>query len=160
MAITTGGKLFSWGNNSLGALGLGDTSHRSSPVQVGSLTNWSKVYCGGGFTIALKTDGTLWSFGSNWYGQLGIGTSGGSAHKSSPVQIGSRTDWVSGGVNGGGGDSFGVTSGGLLFSWGEGHVNQGGRGNTTAVSSPVQIGTGYNRLNGGSHEAVFAIKTA
>jgi alpha-tubulin suppressor-like RCC1 family protein len=162
MAITTGGKLFGWGNNQRGALGLGDMSHRSSPVQVGSLTNWSKVYCGGNHTIALKTDGTLWSFGGNYYGQLGHGdaTTGAPYGKNSPIQIGSRTDWVSGGVNGGGGDSFGVTSGGLLFSWGENHVNQGGRGNTTAVSSPVQIGTGYNRVNGGSHEAVFAIKTA
>ena len=35
--------LWAWGRGNDGALGLGDVTDRSSPVQVGSLTNWSSV---------------------------------------------------------------------------------------------------------------------
>ena len=42
-AINTAGELFAWGENGSGRLGLGDVVNRSSPVQVGALTTWSKV---------------------------------------------------------------------------------------------------------------------
>jgi len=34
------GTLWTWGHNVEGQLGLGDTTNRSAPVQVGSLTSW------------------------------------------------------------------------------------------------------------------------
>ena len=37
----TDGTLWTWGSNSVGQLGLGDTANRSSPVQVGALTTWT-----------------------------------------------------------------------------------------------------------------------
>ena len=46
-AIKTDGTLWSWGKNDLiGALGLNDLVSRSSPIQVGSLTNWKLVSAG------------------------------------------------------------------------------------------------------------------
>ena len=48
------------------------------------------VACGGKHTVVVKSDGTLWSWGWNGYGQLGDGTT---VDKSSPVQVGSATDW-------------------------------------------------------------------
>jgi alpha-tubulin suppressor-like RCC1 family protein len=95
-AIKTDGTLWTWGQNNqfnitfYGNLGLGDTAHRSSPVQVGSLTNWKYVSAGANCTAAIKTDGTLWTFGANDYGQLGSGTI---SPRSSPVQVGSLTNW-------------------------------------------------------------------
>ena len=65
--------LYSWGWNANGQLGLGDTTGRSSPVQVGSLTDWVAIAGGNRFTIATKGNGTLWSWGKNDYGQLGLG---------------------------------------------------------------------------------------
>jgi alpha-tubulin suppressor-like RCC1 family protein len=53
-AIKTDGTLWTWGNNNNGQLGLGDTSVRSAPTQVGTNTNWSRVQAGYNFTIALK----------------------------------------------------------------------------------------------------------
>jgi hypothetical protein len=35
--------LYAWGYNGNGHLGLNDISNRSSPVQVGSLTNWNNI---------------------------------------------------------------------------------------------------------------------
>ena len=82
--------LWLWGRNDYGQLGQGDRTNRSSPVQVGSLTNWRLVAGGGSHTAAVKTDGTLWSWGQNYYGQLGQGNI---TDYSSPVQVGSLTNW-------------------------------------------------------------------
>jgi alpha-tubulin suppressor-like RCC1 family protein len=83
-----------WGNNSSGELGLGDTISRSSPVQVGSLTNWKQVGLpnGSSHTACVKTDGTLWVWGVNtaFRGELGLGDT---ISRSSPVQVGSLTNW-------------------------------------------------------------------
>ena len=52
-SIKTDGTLWSWGHNSLGQLGLSNQTNRSSPVQVGSLTNWLKTAGGYSFNLAL-----------------------------------------------------------------------------------------------------------
>ena len=92
IAIKTDGTLWSWGVNNYGELGqnIAYTIYRSSPVQVGALTTWSKISGGNNQTIAIKTDGTLWSWGGNPYGQLGQGDT---VSRSSPVQVGAGTTW-------------------------------------------------------------------
>ena len=84
--------LNSWGKNTEGQLALGNTTNRSSPVQVGALTNWLRVAGGENTLFGIKTDGTLWSSGHNNYGQLGDGTTN---NRSSPVQVGALTTWSS-----------------------------------------------------------------
>ena len=83
--------LFAWGDGASGQLGLGDASGRSSPVQVGALTTWSKII--GGLTCGFGIDSSknLWSWGQNSGGQLGLGTQ--TASYNSPVQIASGTSW-------------------------------------------------------------------
>jgi alpha-tubulin suppressor-like RCC1 family protein len=53
LSIKTDGTLWSWGDGANGNLGLGDTSKRSSPVQVGVSTSWYQAAGGGGFSLAL-----------------------------------------------------------------------------------------------------------
>ena len=89
---TSDGKLWSWGKNTLGELGIGVESGRimvpySSPIQVGTMSNWSQVSCGYNTTLALKTDGTLWGWGDGSNSILGGPT------YSSPIQIGSLSNW-------------------------------------------------------------------
>jgi alpha-tubulin suppressor-like RCC1 family protein len=84
------GGLYAWGRNADGQLGLGDTTNRSSPVQVGSLTDWKTVVGGFDHTLVLKTDGTIWVWGRNTEGQLGLGDT---TNRSSPVQVGTDTNW-------------------------------------------------------------------
>lgn len=92
LATKTDGTLWSWGYNSSGRLGLGDTDRRSSPVQVGALTAWSQVAGGESSSFSIKTDGTFWSWGNNGSGRLGINLYSG--NRSSPVQVGSLTTWL------------------------------------------------------------------
>ena len=63
ITVKKDGTLWAWGANSFGQIGLGNTTSYSSPKQVGSLANWSKVIIGARFSLAVKTDGTLWSWG-------------------------------------------------------------------------------------------------
>jgi alpha-tubulin suppressor-like RCC1 family protein len=57
LSVKTDGSLWSWGSNaSYGQLGLGDTTPRSSPVQVGSLMTWNKIASAYYFTVATKTN--------------------------------------------------------------------------------------------------------
>ena len=52
-AIKTDGTLWGCGYNTNGQLGDGTRVHKSSPVQIGSLTNWKQVSNGGGHTAAI-----------------------------------------------------------------------------------------------------------
>jgi alpha-tubulin suppressor-like RCC1 family protein len=135
-AIKTNGTLWVWGLNDYGQLGLGDVTNRSSPVQVGALTTWSKVSAGGPFhTIAIKTDGTLWSWGRNQYGQLGLSNI---TNYSSPKQVGALTTWLSIAIWNSSGSA--IKTDGTLWSWGFNTYGQLGLGNTTNYSSPKQVG--------------------
>jgi alpha-tubulin suppressor-like RCC1 family protein len=64
--------LYAWGYNSYGKLGLNipTTDNRSSPVQVGTLTDWTQVAVYS-HSLAIKKNNTLWSWGNNASGQLG-----------------------------------------------------------------------------------------
>jgi alpha-tubulin suppressor-like RCC1 family protein len=54
LAITTDGKLYGWGTNSDGQLGQNNTTSYSSPVQVGTSTNWKTLTNGQVATIAIE----------------------------------------------------------------------------------------------------------
>jgi len=136
LAVKTDGTLWAWGNNSYGQLGLGDTTQRTSPTQVGTGTNWASVSAGGFHALAVKTDGTLWAWGNNGYGRLGDGTT---TQRTSPVQIGTDTTWQS--VSAGSSHTMAVKTGGTLWAWGYNGLGQLGLGDTTQRTSPVQVGT-------------------
>ncbi len=64
-AIKRDGSLWTWGDNSTGALGNGAFfQHRLSPTKVDSIQNCKQVITAGGWTIVLKKDGTLWISGA------------------------------------------------------------------------------------------------
>ncbi len=88
--VNSEGKLYMWGRNNSGCLGLGDTTTRSSPVQLGTDTDWQEAGITAGACAAIKTNGTLWTWGENSTGALGAGNT---TSRSSPAQVGSDTDW-------------------------------------------------------------------
>jgi alpha-tubulin suppressor-like RCC1 family protein len=140
MAIKTDGTLWGWGYNSFGQLGNGGSASISSPIQVGSLTNWATVCGGNSNTFAVKTDGTLWGWGFNRYGVFGPGYTNNAIIRS-PVQIGALSTWSK--VDCRGDYWVGLQSNGTL--WACGYSSAGGMGPGVpvgaSVSSPVQIGS-------------------
>ena len=133
-AITTDGKLYGMGYNATGNIGSGNRVNTSSPVQVGTDTNWSIVDSSAYSCLAIRTDGTLWGWGRNNAGSVGDGTK---IARSSPVQIGSSTGWTD--CSTGSTNSAAIDSG-KLFTWGNNSSGVNGRENSTPCSSPIQVG--------------------
>ena len=141
--------LWTWGYNLYGGLGNGTNINYSSPIQVGSLTNWKQLSIGGTnsvgsaqFVTAVKTDGTLWAWGADNFGQLGNGSIGTSLFYSSPIQVGALTNWkqVACGVS----HVAAVKTDGTVWAWGTANYGQLGNGyigSAVYYSSPIQIGS-------------------
>lgn len=140
LGIKTDGSLWAWGSNTAGRLGDGSTSQRTSPVQIGLDTTWTSIAAGEAHSLGIK-GGTLWAWGSNGNGQLGQGSTDANTH-SSPLQIGSDTDWASvyAPRSSSGGSSFAIKQNGTLWAWGRNDSGQLGLGDTTDRSTPVQVG--------------------
>ena len=79
------------GRNADGQGGTGNTTDYSSPVQIGSDTDWGPTIGGYEHMRVFKTDGTMWVSGKNNYGQLGQNNT---TELSSPVQVGTVTSWA------------------------------------------------------------------
>jgi hypothetical protein len=156
-AIKTDGTLWSWGLNFLGTLGLNQAHEArvSSPVQIPG-TTWSQVDPNKASSMALKTDGTIWGWGENNWGQLGQNDT---VRRSSPTQIGDKTNWVS--ISTGSQAKAAVNTSGELWVWGDNEEGNLGMNNRTGYSSPVQVpGTNWAHCNIGDGEKRFlATKT-
>ncbi len=158
--IKTDGTLWAWGRNMYGVLGVGNAvpNFTSTPMQVGTATNWRSVYGGYLHATAIKNDGTLWAWGDNNYGQAGLGSS--ISYTESPVQVGSATNWFS--IGGGFNHSLAIKNNGTLWSWGSDSFGQLGDGNSNSndVYTPTQIGSNTNwQFIGKTTNQSFAVKT-
>jgi alpha-tubulin suppressor-like RCC1 family protein len=160
-AVKTDGTLWGWGEDYSGSfLGSGPFgSTYSSPIQIGSLTNWSQVSCGGRYTTAIKTDGTLWAWGYNANGEVGNGTS---TPISSPIQIGLLTNWsqVSAGLYNYE-STAAIKTDGTLWMWGSNNLGKLGDNTVVPKSSPIQIGalTNWKQVPRPSQSTAAAVKT-
>jgi alpha-tubulin suppressor-like RCC1 family protein len=135
LALKKDGSLWSWGINTYGQVGGGDTLVWV-PTKVGHGRDWAAAASGGDFSLALKRDGTLWAFGLNVFGNLGLGDT---ATRRSPTQVGSASDWaaVSAGIN----YSLALKRDGSLWAWGGNSFGELGLGDTTERHSPTQVGS-------------------
>jgi alpha-tubulin suppressor-like RCC1 family protein len=146
--IKSNGTLWMWGSGSDGELGLNNTESRSSPSQVGALTNWNQLAIGFFYALARKTDGTIWSWGRDDYGQLGINSQ--YINYSSPVQIGTLTTWTH--VAASQSSSYAI-KGGALWVWGANFFGQLGKNTIIDYSAPTQVGalTTWSKISVGSN---------
>eukprot|EP01125_Pyxidicula_operculata_P011631 TRINITY_DN3812_c0_g2_i2.p1 TRINITY_DN3812_c0_g2~~TRINITY_DN3812_c0_g2_i2.p1 ORF type:complete len:2464 (-),score=554.47 TRINITY_DN3812_c0_g2_i2:160-7446(-) len=76
LVVTDEGKLFSFGENSYGQLGLGHRENQNRPQLVVGLAHKKVVdiSCGMFHSLALTDEGQLYAWGRNKHGQLGLGT--------------------------------------------------------------------------------------
>ena len=191
-AVKTNGTMWVSGRNQQGQLGQNtggyNVGRRSSPVQIPG-TGWNPTQGATYMTAAnndngiihVKTDGSMWVWGQNQNAQLPLNGQDGSGNPapygmSSPVQVGTDTDWGYGeGKLGGNGDNttYNIKTDGSLWGWGNsgdaalfGYPNSAGAPNNANMSSPIQMGTDTNWAylppNGGRSEynkMMAAIKT-
>jgi len=135
-ALTTGGGVQCWGDNTSGELGDGTTTWRATPVTVTGLTSGvAAVTAGNGYTCALTIDGVVRCWGSNASGQLGDGTT---TNRLTPVAVTGVTGGVVA-VDAGKGQTCALTAGGAAQCWGDNTSGQLGDGTTTNRLTPVAV---------------------
>ena len=144
VALTTEGKVYSWGFGREGALGHDDFEDQYLPKLVDSLSDIVSIKCGGDFVICKDKDGNMYSFGKNTYGQLGI--TGNSAPKEAkPTKIALSRLASPALFNCGEEHSSLVTTSGNIWTWGYGNDGQLGQNNKNTLNTPKQI-KGFNNI--------------
>ena len=154
------GRLYCWGLNEMGPLGVGvaevNRSPNPVPLRVGTDEDWMAVGAGSDHTCAIKTDRSLWCWGANWDGQLGDGTRNGEPGcDAASADICVADPICISGMGAGcaqgplpfaafaGGEDHGcaLDTAGRLYCWGENSSGQIGNGSTgSAVRSPSVVG--------------------
>lgn len=146
-AIRSTFKLYCWGEGAGGKLGRGSYGDLSNPSLVGETTpvadyQWSSVSAGGDFTCASSTANGNLCWGSNAYGQFGDGST-----DPSPSAVASGSP----GPARAGGTHTCALSGSTVWCWGAGDNGQVGDGTGQMRLSPVQIATGWSRVEVGRY---------
>jgi alpha-tubulin suppressor-like RCC1 family protein len=142
LGIRTNGSLWSWGQNTIGALGDGTTVNRSSPVSVvGGITDWCQIKTSCQLSVALRCNGSLWSWGSNCHGQIGDDTV---VDKSSPVSVVGSINWCKVFMDSSDGRTFASSCDCTLFAFGSNDNKEMGIGQQNFCASfPVSVLGGF-----------------
>ena len=77
LALTSDNKLFGWGSNECGQLGVNDINHSEiyKPFMIEDLNDITieKISCGAGHVLVLSNDAIVYGWGDNSGGQVGCG---------------------------------------------------------------------------------------
>ena len=122
-ALTSDNKVYGWGSNTLGQLGINvvNSAKVFKPVLIEDLNdiNIKKISCGSAHTLVLTSDGMVYGWGGNSGGQIGCGkelgenisviTQMGSLHKIKEIHCSFCR-------------SFALTDNGMVYSWGQNNL--------------------------------------
>ncbi len=120
--LVSDGRLYCWGSNTSGQLGVGDQESRMTPARVGSDNDWFAVSGGELHTCGIRSPGELYCWGENSKGALGLGDTG---KRLAPERVGDFDDWEA--LNCGGDNCCALRDGGRLYCWGDNHEGKPGQ---------------------------------
>ena len=132
LAVGADGSVWSWGGNTAGKLGNGNTDESPTPAQVAGIDGVTAVTASDTASMALKGDGTLWGWGFNITGELGTGNLEDSY---SPVPANGVSGIVA--VDMGRAHTLALASDGTVWAWGDNERGQLGLGTMDNDSHPV-----------------------
>ncbi len=129
------GRIYAWGDNSLGQLGQGDTTARSTPALVNAATRRYSAITATRFetAVAIATDGSLYAWGANTNGECAQNNPSTLSY-TTPTRIGTQTGWtaVAGGLL-----HVLALRGNELYGWGANSSGQAGVPPTVTVISGI-----------------------
>lgn len=144
-ALDENGKVYSWGKNDVGQLGLGHTSTQEYFPQIANIgtEKIEKISSSYNFTLAITENGKILAWGINNAGQLGIPTATAS-YLSVPTLVDSSAE-LSGStvteIMAGGAHSLALTSDNKVFAWGANNHGQLGNGGWVWNHVPIKVDT-------------------
>jgi len=136
LALTEDGRLFGWGRNSQGQLGLGDKVDRIFPHEIKHPDGlkWLFIETTGISSFAINQTNIMFSWGSNRFGQLGLPDR---SEVLMPTRDGSPFYFKK--IVAADNSVFGISTENKLIAWGRNDRGQLGQGNKKDISSPTQI---------------------
>nr|XP_044996934.1 X-linked retinitis pigmentosa GTPase regulator isoform X1 [Jaculus jaculus] len=157
-AIVTGNnKLYMFGSNNWGQLGLGTKSTISRPTRIKALKSEKVILaaCGRNHTLISTVNGSVYAAGGNNEGQLGLGDTDDrdTFHQISFFTSKDNIKQLSAGAN----TSAALTEDGKLFMWGDNSEGQIGLKNKSNVCIPheVTIGKPISWISCGYYHSAF-----
>jgi alpha-tubulin suppressor-like RCC1 family protein len=134
MAIDNNGKVWGWGANYNGQLGIGITTITPLSV-VGAVKTFCQISAGLNHTMAIDKNGRAWGWGNNGNGQLGDNSI---TQRNTPVSVlGTVKTFCQ--ISAGGDHTMAIDKNGRAWGWG---INTSGRiGDNTQISrrTPVSV---------------------
>lgn len=145
LAVSEDGRLFTWGDNSVGQLGDGG-ARRSEPALAIGPARWNQVAAGPSFSLAIDREGKVWG-----WGQLpGASTTGSASTTARPIEVPGKSIAVAAG----GQHALVLTENGQLWAWGSNQFGQLGDGTSDARATPVLIGSAFMRIAAGARHSL------
>lgn len=142
VALDINGRLWSWGSNGSGQLGLGDSMPRAMPAAIdrtqagGPLLPTLRLATGRDFALVRSLNGSMLAWGAGAHGQLGTGVVAGASP--SPVAVATLQQMAS--VAGGRGHALAVRADGTVYAWGDNSAGQLGIGSSEQFrAAPAQV---------------------
>ncbi len=134
-AIDDNGNVWTWGANTTGQLGNGDTSGTAQayPVQLSGVSGVVTVAAGATNSYALESNGNVYAWGDNSIGELGNGTMS-TTFSATPARISGLGAMVNLG------NQLAVDSSDNVWAWGDntsGRLGLGAQGND--ATSPLEL---------------------
>lgn len=141
VAVDDVGKVWGWGENVAGQLGVGRSGPIWTPIQIEGPERIVDIAVSSNSTLAVDDDGDVWAWGENSYGKLGDGSS---TLRTRPVKL----TTISGGVAVAAGDAHSVVlkSDGTVWTVGANGSGQRGNGGSSSPYSFVQVITSSGPL--------------
>jgi len=163
LALSSEGKVYSWGANDKGQLGNGTTNDSNLPVEVkveGTPMAGKKIVqtaIGVTHSMALDSEGKVYSWGENVNGLLGTGDS---IPATLPVEVRTSGTPMAGKkivqISAGGSHSMALDSEGNIYAWGWGGEGQLGNGANDNSNVPILVKKRGTDLEGKTIKKVMA----
>lgn len=145
-ALLETGAVKCWGQNSLGELGDGTTTLRTTPVDVAGLGTDTKALSLGKYhSCVLTNGGKVKCWGDNTFGQFGMGRE---LYRPIPVNVATLQDGMAA-LAAGGLQTCGVTESGAAKCWGSnwsGEVGDGGNRHCSMPMDVIGLSSGVTKL--------------
>ncbi|KAJ3627378.1 hypothetical protein MTP99_014758 [Tenebrio molitor] len=136
VALSSNGKVFTWGSSKNGQLGQGHTQYRCTPLAIKllNLTKIKNIFCGENESVLLTVNGQVLVSGCNNYRKLGVPEQD-KVTLFTPVLFKERIKFVSVGSN----HTMMLTESGTIIALGRNQEGQFGKGNFTNYTNPQVI---------------------
>jgi alpha-tubulin suppressor-like RCC1 family protein len=132
VALDDLGQVWSWGKNTEGQLGHGNTLGSNRPVPVPNLANVRAIAAGTGHILALQTNGDVWAWGNNTH--LQTGQAGGAVLVPTRVMGLANVHYIAAGAN----HSLASSSTGA-YAWGSNSAFELGTYNPNDTATPQML---------------------